>query len=234
MTKAPLCIDLFCGMGGWAEGFLAEGWRVIGFDIVRWAYPGELVILDVRRLVPSQLRRVDMIVASPPCQEFSYRAMPFGRARSLPPPDTSLFWKAFELRDRAQAMTGRRIPLVVENVRGAQRWVGDAAAHYGSYYLWGDVPALLPKAAKDGVKVPGLPNYFGHGFNSTAAKRYRGSWFHGSPKSGSIAHSGSEARKLATAQISRVPLALARWIARCYFPVLPSSVVRDCAMTCAS
>lgn len=21
----PLCIDLFCGLGGWAEGFLAEG-----------------------------------------------------------------------------------------------------------------------------------------------------------------------------------------------------------------
>lgn len=23
----PLCIDLFCGLGGWAEGFLAEGYE---------------------------------------------------------------------------------------------------------------------------------------------------------------------------------------------------------------
>lgn len=28
-------IDLYCGLGGWAEGFLAEGYRVIGFDIER-------------------------------------------------------------------------------------------------------------------------------------------------------------------------------------------------------
>jgi hypothetical protein len=25
--------DLFCGLGGWAEGFLAEGYEVVGFDI---------------------------------------------------------------------------------------------------------------------------------------------------------------------------------------------------------
>ena len=29
----PLCIDLFCGLGGWTEGFLAEGYDVVGFDI---------------------------------------------------------------------------------------------------------------------------------------------------------------------------------------------------------
>lgn len=33
MTAQPLCIDLYCGLGGWADGFLAEGYRVIGFDI---------------------------------------------------------------------------------------------------------------------------------------------------------------------------------------------------------
>src|SRR5437773_740447 len=31
----PLAIDLFCGLGGWAEGFLAEGWDIVGFDIQR-------------------------------------------------------------------------------------------------------------------------------------------------------------------------------------------------------
>jgi len=28
-----LAIDLFCGLGGWTEGLLAEGYEVIGFDI---------------------------------------------------------------------------------------------------------------------------------------------------------------------------------------------------------
>lgn len=35
MTPRPLCIDLFCGLGGWADGLLAEGWDVVGFDIER-------------------------------------------------------------------------------------------------------------------------------------------------------------------------------------------------------
>ena len=32
MSK-PLLIDLFCGLFGWGEAFVAEGWRVIGYDI---------------------------------------------------------------------------------------------------------------------------------------------------------------------------------------------------------
>jgi hypothetical protein len=38
--------------------------------------------------------------------------------------------------------------MVVENVRGAQKWVGRAAWNFGSYYLWGDVPALMPQTLK--------------------------------------------------------------------------------------
>jgi hypothetical protein len=41
---------------------------------------------------------------------------------------------------------------VVENVCGAQKWVGRAAWHYGSYYLWGDVPALMPHTLKTRLK----------------------------------------------------------------------------------
>jgi C-5 cytosine-specific DNA methylase len=71
--KKPLCIDLFCGLGGWAEGFLAEGYDVIGFDIERHAYgddkyPGQLVLQDVRTLHGFQFKRAAVIVASPPCE----------------------------------------------------------------------------------------------------------------------------------------------------------------------
>ena len=31
----PLAIDLFCGLGGWTEGLLEEGYYVVGFDTVR-------------------------------------------------------------------------------------------------------------------------------------------------------------------------------------------------------
>lgn len=140
----PLCFDVFCGLGGWAEGFLAEGYDVIGFDIERRPYPAQLVLQDVQTLDGAQFRNAACIVASPPCQAYSYRAMPWKRARALPPPDNALFDACWRIQREACAASGRYIPLVVENVRGAQRWVGRAAWHYGSYYLWGDVPALMP------------------------------------------------------------------------------------------
>jgi site-specific DNA-cytosine methylase len=30
----PLCVDLYAGLGGWSEGFLAEGYECIGYDII--------------------------------------------------------------------------------------------------------------------------------------------------------------------------------------------------------
>lgn len=171
MTK-PLAIDLFCGLGGWTEGLLAEGYDVVGFDIEQHVYgedryPGMLCIQDVLTLHGSQFKNAALIVASPPCQEFSYMAMPWTRAKQIRRallgqgdfPEgykgsrttvqlTALFDACFRLQREACAAAGRHIPLVVENVRGAEPWVGKAQWHYGSFYLWGDVPALMPLALK--------------------------------------------------------------------------------------
>jgi len=55
-------------------------------------------------------------------------------------------WLAAErIQREASAVAGRHIPLVIENVRGAQKFMGPAGAHFGKQYLWGDVPALLPR-----------------------------------------------------------------------------------------
>lgn len=176
----PLAIDLFCGLGGWTEGLLAEGWDVIGFDIEPHVYgphhyPAQLVLQDVLTLHGSQFRSADLIVASPPCQAYSYRAMPWTRAKSLPPPDNSLFEACFRIQREACEAAGRHIPMIVENVCGAQRWVGRARWHFGSFYLWGDVPALMPitsarSAMKQGIahRPNGVTNFHGyksHGLN---------------------------------------------------------------------
>lgn len=174
-----LAVDLFCGLGGWTDGLLAEGYDVIGFDIERHVYgehhyPAQLVIQDVRTLHGSQFKMADLIVASPPCQEFSYMAMPWSRAkqiaRALRGDDafptgytgsrtitelTALFDACFRIQREACEAAGRHIPMVVENVRGAQPWVGRARWSFGSFYLWGDVPALMPVPFK-GSKVPGF------------------------------------------------------------------------------
>ena len=179
MSK-PLCIDLFAGLGGWAEGFLAEGYDVIGFDIERWPYPGQLVLQDVLTLHGSQFQDAAIIVASPPCQAYSYRAMPWKRAKALPPPDNTLFNACFRIQREASAAAGHKIPMIVENVRGAQKWVGRAKWRYGSYYLWGDVPALMPmtggKYKSTGMNWSnyGKPGYSGQDFTRVAGKQAEG------------------------------------------------------------
>jgi len=163
-TEKPLAIDLYCGLGGWAEGFLAEGYRVVGFDIElhdygTGRYPGQLVLQDVLTLHGAQFKNAAVIVASPPCTEPSYRAMPWKRAKALNaigPPETflKLFHACFRIQREACEAAGRHIPIVVENVKGAQPWVGSAAWHFGSFYLWGDLPALMPITLRS-AKVPG-------------------------------------------------------------------------------
>lgn len=201
----PLAIDLFCGLGGWTDGLLAEGYDVVGFDIEQHVYgehryPAQLVVQDVLTLHGSQFKTATLIVASPPCQEYSYMAMPWSRARAIAADYrsgkrdvkqlTALFDACFRIQREACEAAGRHIPLVVENVRGAQPWVGRSRWAFGSFHLWGDVPALMP-IAKRVAKVPGLdwsgygkPGYKAKGFNVTANQRVRddiknagGSWF---------------------------------------------------------
>jgi hypothetical protein len=177
----PLAIDLFAGLGGWTDGFLAEGWNVVGFDVTRHVYgadryPAQLVLQDVLTIHGSQFRNADIIVASPPCQQYSWLAMPWSRSKDpnnskaakalrakweAEGPDNKLFNACFRIQ--REAIYARRldlrcceldyskpgckrchIPLIVENVRGAQPWVGRSVWNYGSFHFWGDVPALMP------------------------------------------------------------------------------------------
>ena len=64
---APLAIDLFCGLGGWTEGLLAEGYDVVGFDIERHEYgeakyPAQLVLQDVLTIHGRQFKDAALIL----------------------------------------------------------------------------------------------------------------------------------------------------------------------------
>jgi hypothetical protein len=256
--RAPLAIDLCCGLGGWTEGLLSEGWRVRGYDIEAHEYgeeryPAELVLRDVLEMHGSELVDADLIVASPPCTEYSYMAMPWSRAKQIaralrgedefPEPYrgsrtvdqlNAIFDACFRLQREASEAAGRHIPMIVENVKGAQPWVGRAAWNYGSFYLWGDVPALMPQArALDAVKVPGMgagwvglehPKHKpGLAFNPAAqgakVRASRGDSF-GWTKDSALLNNNSKstARTAASAKIAKIPLALSSHIARVYRP----------------
>jgi C-5 cytosine-specific DNA methylase len=160
----PLAIDLFCGDGGWAKGFLAAGYRVVGYDIApecRLTYPGEFIEADVAELHGSQFSDATAIVASPPCTEFS--DMRFLRPNPKPP-NMKLVEAAFRIRRESGVNT------VIENVRGARKFFPERCkTHRGAYYLWGDVP-LIAWNGKVPMKIGAVAQYRDRNGNLTHPK----------------------------------------------------------------
>jgi hypothetical protein len=188
----PLCIDLYAGLGGWTEGFLAEGYDVVGFDNHQHVYgearyPGQLVIQDVLTLHGAQFAGAACIVASPPCQNYSYMAMPWSRAKAMAAEIREstakllelnrLFWACLDIQEQASRAAGHRIPLVIENVKGAQPWVGPAKAHYGSFYLWGDVESVGGRVVVRPEFGAGIAAERAQKFNPDGTAHGQGSWF---------------------------------------------------------
>jgi hypothetical protein len=173
----PLAIDLFCGLGGWTEGLLAEGYRVRGYDIEAHEYgeeryPAELVLKSILDLHGSELADADLIVASPPCQEVQLHGDAVGPFEGHGRRDPGRHdWQSARRTERplrrllpspARGLPGGRAAHSHggrERASGAQPWIGRAPYNYGSYYLWGDVPALMPRPQGEGVKVGGMGWY---------------------------------------------------------------------------
>lgn len=243
-------VDLYCGLGGWASGGLAEGYDVIGFDIEQHIYgehryPAQLVIQHVLTLHGSQFKDAALIVASPPCQRFSWMSMPWSKAKAAAAEIradqsgemladlTALFDACFRIQVQASLAAGRHIPMVVENVRGAQPWVGRARWMFGSFALWGDVPALMPIATRV-IKVPtqgeGRRSDIGNGARFTSRDcgidrnadgiKNGNDWFGSGADCSEQRRHGSKStgRKAASAMIARIPEALSRHIASVYRP----------------
>lgn len=197
--KRPLAIELFAGSMGWGRGLAAAGWRVIGFDIEHLPHHGKppehcsIALQDVLTLHGSQFKNASLIVASPPCQNYSSLAMPFSRSQDIvrpcgdgwevlnsrarkemrerwkrEGPDNTLFDACEKIRREAEEASGRRIPLVIENVQGAREWVGPHKARYRSFYLFGDVGMVGNRIVANGHQLR---------VNSKGIKNNGGSWF---------------------------------------------------------
>jgi hypothetical protein len=149
-----------------------------------------------------------------------------------------LFNACFRIQAEASLAAGRHIPMIVENVRGAQPWVGRSRGNFGSFHLWGDVPALMPitikgrkiagfrfdgsggsfqsaSVAETGVKAPGMnwsdQTKRGQDFTRLAGK-------HRSERDGIKGAGPKCARKAASAMIAKIPLPLSRYIAATFRP----------------
>lgn len=131
-------LDLFCGNGGWSQPWHYAGHKCTGVDIIDTGkYPGKLCQIDILKYKPDD--DYDFVVMSPPCQEFSRHDQPWTRKKNPPEPSMEFIFAGLEIARRLKA------PFVLENVRGAQRWIGKAPAHHGPFYLWGDLPGQPPQ-----------------------------------------------------------------------------------------
>ena len=117
-----------------------------------------------------------------------------------------LFDACFRIQAQASMAAGRRVPMIVENVRGAQPWVGRSRWAFGSFHLWGDVPALMPFTF-NGTK---LSDGTGTTYRARAAG-FSAAW-------ANRPASNSARRKMQTAAIAKIPLPLSRHIAAVYYP----------------
>jgi hypothetical protein len=204
-------LDLFCGRWGWSKAFAARGWECVGFDLVE---PPEIParcrfyqydILEIcAEAWPSgchgMLDSFDFICASSPCEQFSVHGMKHFHPN---PPHPELGIKLFEHTRSICEASG--VPYVMENVRAAQKFVGDAVHHCGPFYLWGSgVPAIMPQGIIKGMtreafgfrEFKGSPNWNRKHINSLV-------------KFGSK----SKERKEATAANAMIPPELANCVA---------------------
>ena len=224
----PVLLDLFCGRWGWGRIFARRGWKVIGVDLTE---PPEIpagcefVGADVLNLRTCNGKihlavfeddvfcgnwtcEPDAIVASSPCEEFSVHGMKhFHPHPKYPENGLRLFNQTRQLCESIG------VPYVMENVRAAQQFVGNAVHHCGPFYLWGNaVPPIMPQGIEKNHVARGMSGGWLSGaqvkkLTASELKVYRDKceWNKLAPK--------SKKRIAATARVATIPPELANCVA---------------------
>ena len=142
-------LDLCSGLGGWTEAFVQHGWNVIRIEnnpaLQYVPFTLELDVLKWEEWI-DDIPHPDIIVASPPCLEFSDALQaPRTRARreGRPfEPDMSVVQACLDIIDYLKPAWW-----ILENVRGAQEdfrpRLGARRQKIGSFYLWGNFPLII-------------------------------------------------------------------------------------------
>ena len=155
-------VDLFSGELGWSSVFAARGHKVVCVDLRKPSKIPEgceFLQLDILLLKDLHDYRPDFIVASSPCEEFSKTVKGGDVGCFYPnPPYPEMGIKLFNHTRSICEASG--VPYVMENVRGAEQWVGNAKHRAGPFYLWGNgVPPLLPRGITKGTTNMGNWNH---------------------------------------------------------------------------
>jgi len=134
-------LDLCSGLGGASQAFVDAGDTVLRVDnSERCADVPHTQIADVRFFDPPG--EWDVVLAGPPCEQLSDAPEAYNgswKANGSAPVDLSVHRACFAIAELYPRAT-----FILENVRGAQRWLGPPVCHRGSRYLWGRFHGPLP------------------------------------------------------------------------------------------
>jgi site-specific DNA-cytosine methylase len=184
-------LDLFCGMGGWSEPFIEDRDEVWGIDIKDYGYRGKLIQEDIRNLDGYSFTDMDLIIGSPPCNEFSIArswdlAWP-GRKERDPEAGLKLVAEFQRFVKEAQPRFW-----AWENVDNIKKWYAEKPiwkffiSRGGRRRLFGNIP------------IPLAPDYrFQRSFGSTPEERKR----------------YGMSRRLLHQERARIPYSIARFVA---------------------
>ena len=143
MTQRTL-LDLCCGMGGWSIGFHRAGFECTGVDVLDIAYPYNLTLADIREWHPN--KHYDVVVASPPCTEFSTLLRLAVARGQRGPADPK---KGLELIKACIRIIEEVKPRfwILENVAGSEQYItpllGPPKIIHRPWYLWGVFPYFM-------------------------------------------------------------------------------------------
>ncbi len=142
--RAMKVLDLFCGLGGWSKAFHDAGHECTGIDIKNIGYPYRFIEADLNEWTPGPGLKFDVVLASPPCVEFS-QSKKWGWGTQDERIGLDLVYRAFYLIELIKPKY-----FVVENVRGLAEFLPAPAdiVKYNRHkdgkaaYLWSNIGKL--------------------------------------------------------------------------------------------
>jgi len=153
-------IDLFSGLGGASQAFVDAGWSVIRIEnnpvLSEVPHTKLMCIFEFRDWIeqtilenPDAFKDIDLIWASPPCDEFSlgFNApkAEHSRRRDGTPyePNMDMLQCAIDIIELIQPRYH-----IIENVRGAclhfEPFLGKFRQQNVAYFFWGNFPSFVP------------------------------------------------------------------------------------------
>jgi len=139
-------LDLFCGTGGWSKGFkdIFPDAEFYGVDVKEMNYPFNFIKADLQDWEPIPGQEYDIVLASPPCTEFSI-AKKWGKGTQDERIGLDLVWRSFYLVEKIKPKFW-----IIENVKGLSDFIPkpDEIIKYNRHkdgktaYLWSNIGKL--------------------------------------------------------------------------------------------